>query len=806
MRTFLTDLRYAGRMLLKHPSLTGTAVMALAMGIGFTTIMFSIVHGALIRGLPYDGADRIIHLERTNPSEDIESMGVSIHDYVDWRAQQSSFEHLGAYYTGTINLRGTERPVRYGGAFITANSFPLLGVQATLGRTFREDEDEPGAPLTAILSHHVWQDLFDGDPNILGQVVNLNGEAGEIIGVMPEGFMFPIQEDLWVPLRMNPLEIERNRGTWLEVFGKLRVGTSVDQAMTEFTGISQRLGEAYPETNAGVLPLMQPFTREYIGDEAVPLLLAMLATVSLVLVIACINVANLLLARAALRVKEMGIRTALGAHRWRIMSQMISESMALALVGAVLGTGIAWVGISAFSRAVADTDPPYWLAFELDVNVLLFILAITILAAIVSGLIPAVKATGTDITSVLKDDSRGASSMTIGRTSRLLVIGELAMSLGLLVAAGLMTKSIVTLRNFDYGFETESVFTARVGLFENEFPDTLSRLQFFEQVQQRVRDLPGVRAAALSAGLPGLWTGGTRFAIEGAAYATDQDYPEARRDVVTGGFFETFGVEIQRGRDFNDSDNRESLPVAIVNQSFADKHFPQGVLGGRIQFGDSDRRGEWLTIVGVVPDLFMEGVGNPDSDPAGLYTPLAQGDARFLSIVARGPSNPMTLTPAVRDAVAAVHADTPLYFVESMADRMAQSVWFYNVFGILFLVFGAAALLMAAIGLYGVMAFNVSTRTTEMGIRMAIGAHGPEVLKMIMKQGMIQIAVGLGLGLVVAVLVARGLGLVLFQVEPYDPAVFLVIMVVLATTGLLASFVPARRATRVDPMVALRRD
>ena len=806
MGGFFKDLRYASRMLTKQPGLSSIAITALALGIGFTSIMFSIVYAALLRGLPVDGGERIIHVERTNPSRDIESMGVSIHDYLDWREQQTSFEHLSAYYEGTVNLRGTERPVRYSGAFVTANTFPTIGAQPQLGRLFREDEDEPGAPLAAILSDHVWRDLFDGSRDVLGTVVTVNGEQAEIVGVMPEGFRFPVLQDIWLPLRMDALALERNTGTWLEVFGMLREGVSTDEAMVEFTGIANRLAQAYPEYNEGLLPVMKPFTQEFVGDEAVPLLWTMLAVVSLVLLIACVNVANLLLARAALRVKEMGIRTAMGAHRWRIISQMVAEALILAVVGAGLGTLIAWLGVDLFSRAIEGTDPPYWMVFELDGAILLFIMAVSIGAAVISGTIPALKATGADVTSVLKDESRGTSSLEIGRMSRWLVVGELAMSVGMLVAAGLMTKSIVTLRNFDYGFDHEQVFTARAGLFEADFPTAEERVRFYEDVHQRLTEIPEVTAASVSNSMPGTGSGGTGFAVQGTAYAEDRDYPTARQAIVSPGYFETFGVSLVQGRDFNTGDTAEGDPVAIVNQSFVEKYAAGSPLGMQFRPGRSESEEAWLTVVGVVPDLYMESIGNTDGDPAGFYTPLSQGDVRFMSLAARGPADPMSLTVAVRDAVASVDADIPIYWVETLTDRLSQQTWFYNVFGVLFMIFGISALFLAAVGLYGVMSFSVSRRTTEMGVRMALGAQGAQVLRMILRQGLGQIVIGLVLGVGLAVLISRGLQMVLFQVNPNDPVVYIVITGVLALTGLAASTVPAKRATAVDPMVALRQE
>ena len=806
MMGFLQDLRYAMRMLTKSPGLSSLAVSALALGIGVTATMFSIVYAALMRGLPFEDGDRIVHLERTRPSHDIESMSVSIHDYLDWREQQTSVEHLSAFYEGTVNVRWADRPERFDGAFITANGFASLGVQPALGRGFREDEDEPGAPARIILSHHVWQERFEGDPVAIGQVVQVNGEQAEIIGVMPEGFLFPNRQDVWIPLRMNALELERGAGTGLEVYGKLREGVSVDQAMVEFAGIASRLAAAYPESNEGVGAVMKPFHEEYVGDEAAALLYTMLGIVSLVLLIACVNVANLLLARAAMRTKEVGIRTAMGANRWRVVSQMVAEALALAMVGGVLGAGLAWVGVELFARAIEGTNPPFFMVFALDAPILAFIVLISLVAAVVAGGIPALKATGMDVASILKDGSRGSSGMRIGRLSKVLVVGEIAMSMGLLVAAGLMTKSITTLRDYDFGFDTDEVFTARVGLFETEFPDTLTRLQFFEELEGRVVALPGVTSASLGTVLPGMGSNYTSFAVEGESYTEDRDYPGAYFGQVAPGYFETFGADVTLGRDFSTVDNAASLPVAIVNASFVDKFFTgQPPLGRQFRVGTSQSQQPWLTVVGVVPDLWMQSVGNEPSAPTeGFYVPLQQSDARFMSIVARGPADPMSLTSAVRDAVQAVHADTPIYFVDTMAGRISEQTWVYNVFGALFMVFGVVALFLASVGLYGVMSFSVSRRTPEVGIRMALGAEGGQVLSLIMKQGLAQVAIGVGLGLGLAVLISRGLQLVLFEVSTNDPTVFAVIAAVLVATGLTASAVPARRATQVNPVEALR--
>ena len=804
---FVKELRFAFRMLVKSPWMSAMAVSALALVVGVTATMFSIVYGALMRGLPFEGGDRIMAVARTSPEREIDRAPVPVHDFRDWAEQQSSFESLVGYYEGTVNVRWSDRPERFDGAFITAGTFSALGVRPLVGRDFVPGEDVAGAPMRVILAHHVWQDRFNGDPGALGEVVKVNGEQGEIIGVMPEGFTFPEGQDLWVPLRVDALALPRGEGTQLTVMGRLKPGVTEDQAAAEFNGIANRLASAYPETNQGWGVVILPFTEMAIGDEAAGLLLSMLAVVSLVLLIACANVANLLLARAAARTKEVGIRTAMGASRWRVVTQMVAEALALALVGGALGAGLAWVGIELFDRAIEGTNPPFFLVFKLDAPIILFILAISVVAAAVAGGIPALKASGADVSSVLKDESRGSSSLRIGRLSKVLVVGEIAMSMGLLVAAGLMTKSITTLRTMDFGFQPESVFTARVGLFEADFPDEASRQRFYEDLRIRLSELPGVQAASMGTVLPGLGSGYLNFAVEGEAYADDRDYPGGRYGQVDPGYFDAVGVQMTMGRDFEPGDNATGDPVAIVNASFVQRFLPGGSpLGRRIRVGTSESTEAWRTIVGVVPDLWMQGLGNSEAPSEGFYVPVQQSDARFMSILARGPADPMSLSGAVREAVGAVHADTPPYFVNTLRERMDESTWAFNVFGVLFMVFGGVALFLAAVGLYGVMAFSVSRRTSEVGIRMALGAEAGQVLSLILRQGVVQVVLGLVLGVGLALLISVALREMLFQVDGQDPVVFGLVAGVLLLTGVAASVVPALRATRVDPITALRNE
>jgi predicted permease len=688
---------------------------------------------------------------------------------------------------------------------MTANAFGSLGVQPTLGRHFREDEDEPGAPPVIILGYHVWQARFSGDEDVVGRTVVVNGEQATIIGVMPDGFRFPFLQDAWMPLRMDPLELERGTGLTLEVYGRLRDGVSQDQATAELQSIAQRLATAYPETNEGVGVVMKPYAEEYVGEEPRGLLFTMLAAVFLVLLIACANVANLLLARASTRSRELAIRSAIGASRLRVVLQLLGDGLVLSTTGALLGIGIAWFGIRAFNDAIASAEPPFWIDIGLHPTVLLFVLGITVLAGVLSGIIPALQASGTRVNEVLKDESWGSSGFRVGKLSRGLVVAEIALSVGLLVGAGLMIKSVTNLNNIEYGFATEEIFTARMGLFESEYPDRESRQIFFDETLRRLDGLPGVETATLATSLPGVWSGGTWFAVEGQSYDRDQDYPGANWVAITPDYFPTFGVDVVRGRAFTTADGADGMQVAIVNESFAERYFPgEDALGRRVRQGRSESVQPWLTIVGVVPDMYLEGVEDQEDDPEGMYVPLAQADVSFLYMALRAGGNPMTLANPARDAVASVDRDVPLYWVQSLQSAIDETTWYFRVFGTLFMVFGIVALFLASVGLYGVMSASVSNRTTEMGIRMALGAKARDVRRLVVRQGMIQMAIGVALGLALAGLLARGLDILLYRVEAWDPITFISISLVLAAVGLLASYIPALRATRVEPIAALR--
>lgn len=798
-------IRRTTRKLVGDPILSLVAIVALGLGIGLTTTTFSIVYGGILRGLPFERPEQILHVEEAIPVRNIESTEVPLDDFRDWQSSQTSFSALAGYYSGTVNITGEDgRPERYSGAFTTPELFAVARVQPILGRVFTPDETGPAAPPVIILGHGVWRDRFGADSAVLGTQVRANGELFTVIGVMPEDYLFPQNEQVWLPLRDDPAAAPRRQGRSLEVVGRLRDGRSMDQAMTEFTTIAKRLEAAWPEANAGVVPLMKPFTEEYVGSDVIAMLWTMLGAVIGVLLIACANVANLLLARTAARSREVAIRSALGASRFRVVLGLLGESLALAAAGGALGFGLAHVGVGWFNRMLAQGDtPPFWIDVRVDPVVVLFMAGIIILAAVASGLVPALQASGVDVNAILKDESRGTSGFRMGRFSRGLVVFEVAMSCALLVAAGLMVKSVVRLRDVPFGFETEGIVTSRVGLFEGDYPDTVSRQRFFDESLRRIAAIPGVQEVAYTSALPASYAGRWAFALDGESYPDDRNYPVAARAVVSPGFFRTFGVGAVRGRLLDERDRAGAVPVVVVNESFVARHLQgRDPLGARIRLGTSGSTEPWREVVGVVPDLHMMGVQN--ENPDGFYLPLAQSDARFMSLVARGTGTTGAVVASIREAYLTVDPNLPIYNVRTMPEVIALDSWFYSTFGTLFIAFGAVGLFMAALGLYGVMAFGVHQRHQEIGVRMALGAQPRDVVRLILGQGLRQLALGMVIGLVLAALLARTLTVVMFGVEPGDPFVYAVIVLAITATGFLASFLPSRRAVRIDPLTAMR--
>ncbi|UCG85421.1 MAG: ABC transporter permease [Gemmatimonadota bacterium] len=805
MDASLRDLRLGVRLLLKNPGLSLIVIATFGLGIGLTTLVYSIVNGALFKGLPFPESHRILSIDRTEPPNG-ERTGITIHDLEDWREQQTVFDGIAAIAIGTVNLADTERhPERHTAGFVTANIFDVLGADPVLGRRFRAGEDRAGATPVIIIGYDVWQHRFGADPDVLGRTVRANGVQRTIVGVMPEGFLFPDHEQLWIPLEIDAAVTPRGEGAHYYGVARLKAGVSIEAALTQMTAVARRLESLYPDSNQDVGVALKQFTWRYTGEAFGPVLFTLLGAVIGVLLIACANVANLLLARATLRTREVSVRTALGATRSRLIRQLLIEVLVLAAIGGLVGYGLGVQGVKWFVAMTSSSPPPFWITFEPDYRVMLFAGGMTLLAAVFAGVYPALRASCISISEALKDESRGASSLAGGRFSGGLVVAEVAVSCALLIAAGLMIKSSVQLNSIDLPFETDNIFTARIALPQAEYPDTAARLAFYEELLPRLQALPGVVAATLSDGLPARGNGTRVFEVEGHSYATDEDFPIAREGIVTPGYFRTFDVDVLQGRAFQSTDRHGSLPVAVVNQSFERTFFPSGsALGKRIRMGRRDEAAHWLQVIGVVPDMKMEGVANPTASPAGFYIPFLQsGVGISVNVALRTSGSPMAVTADVRRAVVSVDPNLPIYDVMSMTEVIEAMTWLYRIFGPLFMLLGFMAMFLAAIGLYGVISFAVSRRTREMGIRTALGARAGQLIGLTMRKGALQLALGIGVGLCLAVLAVNPLQFVLYDVSARDPFVFGLVVIVLAAVGLLASFIPARRATKVDPVMAL---
>jgi predicted permease len=680
----------------------------------------------------------------------------------------------------------------------------MLGVPPVEGRTFLEEEGVPGAAFVTVLGYDIWQNRFGGDPSIVGQTVRLNGETAEIVGVMPRGFEFPVNQDLWVPIRRGREAGERRTGVFLVVTGYLREGVSLESASAEAAAIASRLEAQYPE-NEGLSARVMPFKDRIMPEEIRNMMLLMMAVVTGVLLVASANVANVLLARAATREREVAVRSAMGADRWRVIRQLLAETLVLAVAGALVGLLLSEVGLEFFHRSVQEVERPYWISWVLDAPALFFTSAVTLLTAVAAGTIPALRASAGSIATVLRDESRGSSSLRLGRSAGLLVVGELTVSCGLMIAAGLMVRTLMDLDRLDLGFETENIMTARVGLFQSEYPDPASRSGFYHEVLDRARSRPGTEAAAFASVLPGTGGGEWLIQVDGEAYMTESDIPRAARIIVSDGFFETFDIQVLEGRVLMRSESEwDGEPVAVVNSRFAEAHLA-APLGRRIRVGGVETENPWMRVVGVVENAFpgTGAFGGGGQVPEAVYVGMGSNDSRFMSLAVRGNADASGTVALLRSTVAEVDPDLPLYWVRAMDETVAQGTFMYRIFGFLFSLFGGAALFLAAVGLYGVIDFSVSNRLREMGIRIALGAGRRDIMWLVLRRVLTQLSVGAGLGILLGFALAAPLSSTLFGVDRFNAGVYITIVLTLFLVGLAAALVPVRRALAIDPVVAM---
>jgi len=806
MNQLFTDLRSGVRMLVKYPMLSIVAVLTLGLGIGLSTTVFCVVNGGLFKGLPFPDADRVVAVVGTNPTQNQPRRPISVQDLPIWKERQTSFDKFGAYGFSAMNLSTEEgRPERFSGGLLTVAAFEAMGVQPLYGRGFRDGDDRIGGEPIVLLGYDLWRDRYGSSQDIIGKTIKTNGVPRTVIGVMPDKFAFPIRESLWTPLALDPTATPRAQSPAYQVIARLKPGVNIAQAKVQAATIASQLEKEFPETNRGVGADVMPYAKTILGPEIYSLLYTMLGAGIGVLLIACVNVSNLLVARASLRRREVAVRMALGASRHRVVRQHLTEVLVLATAGGAIGVLLSVVGMRWFTEALSVNPPPFWITFELDYRVMVFVLGLIVLASVFAGTLPAMHAARVSAGAALKDDSRSSTSARLGKFSSGLVVAELAVSCGLLIAAGLMIKSVVQLKNVRMPFAIDNVLTARIDLPRATYPDSAASIRFFEQLLPRVREVPGVEAATLSDGLPAAGNGVISVQIEGKAYPQKADYPLAREGIVTAGYFETFQTRLLSGREFTPADVATSQPVAIINESFARTHFPNlDPIGHQMKRIRPASTEPWLTVVGVVPDLIMEGIGNNNASSVGYYIPISQSDvANGVRIAVRTRGEPSAMTSLIRSAVTSLDPELAIYEVSTLRRVIDRQTWFYTVFGTFFMAFGFCALFLAAAGLYGVMSFAVTQRTREMGVRSALGAPRAHLILLVMRKSVAQLAVGLFLGLGLALVASGALQPVLYHVNPRDTAVFAAVIATLAIASLIASFLPARRVTRIDPMMAL---
>src|SRR3954467_13811861 len=830
LESFNQDIRVGLRVLLKDKVFCILSILVLALGIGGAMTQFAVVNAIVLRGFSFPHPEQLVSVGLIDPkaTDQNNNFGTgnipATQDYEDIKAAQHSFSMMAGYLSGsTINVTYNNTPQRYTGSYVTDELFKIIGVSPVLGRDFTAEDNKPGSPKTAILGDKIWRRDFNGDPNIVGQSVTINGKAATIIGVMPAGFEFPVSEELWTPLYNEWPPTPRGElflganSRAPAVMGRLKAGVTLDQASAEMIAIARNIAADNPKTNqnltsASVQPLINAFT----GVQLRQIVWAMLGAVILVLLISCVNVMNMQFGRAALRAKELAIRSALGASRWRLVGQMLTESLVVAVLGAVAGSILAFWAVDLFGRVVqaAPFPPPYWWKFSIDGRVLIFTLAITLVATVVSGLLPAFLSSRGNAAEVLKEGGRGNSSRLVNVITRVLVVGQIALTAALLIAATLQIKSIRNQTKLDYGYDENGLYTARLALMEGMYPTEDSRREFFKNAVRTLRTNPQFEGAAMSDRFRMTFAPGGQYEVDGQKYLTDRDRPRTNFDSVSDNYFTTLGLKILEGRDFTLEDNDAKQSVAIVNASFARKHWGnQSALGHQVRIFNPAKELPWRTIVGVVPDTLMQGPFDQQGDGAGFYMPLlgASPATQFATVVVRPRAGQRadTLGPILSRAIAAIDSNLPTYFAGTPAAFHNDILSGNRVIATLFTVFGAVAFILSGVGLYGVMSFSVNQRTQEFGIRMALGADAMRILRMVMSQGAWQLIIGLVIGagaiaLLLGVVAAAALKQILFKVDPLDPTIYLAVGGLLTLVAALSCFLPARRATRVDPIVALR--
>ncbi len=805
----MTSLRFALRQLWRHRGNTVVAILTLGLGIGLVTTQFSLIDGLLLRPLPFPNADRLFHVARVRPDGGAEAwQPISQAEFQALRAQQTTFSELAGFRDANFNLThdaGSPRRIR--GLACTANLLTVLGTAPLLGRAFRPEDDLPGQPRVVLLGHQAWHEVFGADPGIVGRAVQINGEPTTVLGIMPPGFRFPGQEECWVNLRLQPAEGDGDgvEGS-LQALGLLAPGRTRPEAVADLEVIARRHQQATdPAASRPPRINVQRIQTAHHGGGTIPLLQAMLGMTGFVLLLACGNVANLQLNRAAARARELALRTALGAGRGRLARQILAESLILAALAALAGLGLAALGVHLLRTEIPPrVDLASWTRFDLNPRVLGVIAVVSLLSGLVAGLLPAWRVARVNLNEALKDDTRGCTGLHLGGLSRWLAAGQVAFACALTIAAGLLALSAVRSSRLNLPFQPDTLLLGRIELQGPRFESPSSRVQFYNRLLDEVAATPGVAAVAVSSRDLVDNAVYSRFELDGQTHARREDRPGAWLEVVSRDYFRIVQRGALQGRVFASADGATTEPVAVVNASFARRHWPGAdPVGRRIRRDEADAR--WATVVGVVPDLNMEGVGNKDP-AAGWYLLQDQQAWGWLDLLVRGHSDPRPLVPAVRAAVARVDAQQPIHTVVTLAEHTRRRVAGLEIVGSLATLFAVAALVLAGVGIYGIMSSVVRRRTREFGIRLALGSTARGILSLLLRQNSVHTVAGIVAGLVLGVLLARPFSPYLPQVSGSDPSVFVAVPLILAFVAALAIGLPARRAARVDPAVALRSD
>lgn len=806
LETLLRDLRYGLRSLGKKPGFTLTAIIALALGIGANTAIFSVVNGVLLRSFDYAHSDRITMIwERFAQQADHKNV-VSPANFLDWQKRSRSFERMAAVWDARMNFSGSGEPIEVQAQIVSAAFFPVLGVQPFIGRWFTEAEEQAGNNLVVILSHQLWQERFGADNSVLGQKVTISGRIYTIVGVMPPGFHFLNEQvQIWRPIALDPAEdFRKTSGRFLRCVGRLAPGVSLQQAQSEMNVITRQLEQQYPAYNTGWGVWLVPIREQIVGDVR-PILFVLLAAVGFVLLIACANVANLLLARAAARQRELALRAALGATRNRLLRQLLTESMLLSLCGAIVGVGLAYWGV-ALLKAFGPDNIPRLREISIDPRVLLFTFAISLITGVAFGLVPALQASRADMNDALKEGSRGSTG---GRSvlRNIFVISEVSLALVLLVGAGLMIRSFLRLHQMKTGFESDRVLTLRVQLPGAKYPDDQKRLTFFKEAQQRIATLPGVKTIGAINFLP--LTGmasSTAFNIVGQPEAPHGQEPGTEVRVINGDYFGAMGIPLLKGRLFDERDGPSSR-VTIINETMARKFFPnENPIGKQLAIlwapPEPGKPKPIDEIIGVVGDTRETSL---DRDPnAAIYWPLARESYQFMTLIVRSAVDPIQLVASIQREIRAIDPDQPVADVHTLDQVVAKSIARPRFDTMLLGIFAGVALLLASVGLYAVMNYSATQRTQEIGIRMALGAKPSDILRLVVGHGMKLTVAGIVIGIAASLALTRMMASLLFGVTATDLPTFLGVSALLAAVAFLANYIPAHRATRVNPVVALR--